>query len=1272
MRNHFRFTKLGLLAIASASLSVPGFSQSKALWSGSVECTVTEQDQTYQRQEVQTWAITGAAPTQQGAMQVYPATWSDTGAGQLLRAQAAQTNYTAWQSGAQGAASIAVFIRASDGRLIISTKNARQSVYGGISATRQITANGVAQTPTPISQTVFEWMFPHIEADASATVVDGSAQSPSEALSADFIHTYGTTAPLAACRWHFTKGGAQTQDAVAIARQTNVSPTTLANRMGPNTANAKVGAAGNAGAASLETGGDGGSAAGDGTAGAATSAGGAAAAEAAGGSRGAPDAGSNTSAAGSPAAGSAASAGASSSSRGAPVAGGNTSAPGSPAAGSAASAGASPYAGGAPGLTSQPTSQPGFATRMAPAKASMLTNAAAAQIAQISPSVAQAQQTVLVTLIGKGTHFIGGQTTVSFSNSNLASNQLGQTLSNSQTIETGKQNQITQLKGATTSGNSNTGGNTQSLAVNLTVNSVQVTSPTSAVASVTIDPTASGSYTVTATTPLGQGAEVASLPNGFTIVLPDGTLSAAPTYVSTTQAPSVGTQTTGQMTATPQPVGSLLATPTVTANSAVSSGSNSAATGTTSQTIAHAQTTVTTGAQAALLPQLVSASPNSCKQGQQCTIVLTGKNTHFVNGQTTVTYGNGTKGSAVSVDSPTSVRATISIGANDPAGPLAMAVTFPPIPGQSGTVKLTNGFTVVALPALQGWVDLHTHPMSNLAFAGKLFHGAPDSGPTSLMPGIEVPRNTGCRFDVPAGDISEALSQDGPTSGDPFQSKCGDVFRNSFAKLMEVMTDGAQQQPGNATGYPDFTNWPRWNDIRHQKMWWEWVKRARDGGLRVMVALAHNSRLLGETVLVGHPGGPISGVTDDANSADLQIREIAAFVNHHTDVMELAMTSTDLYNIVQRGHIAVVLGIEVDNLGDFNDKQPVSTQMIDNEINRLYGNGVRYIFPIHLTDNVFGDTALYDDMFNMANLRETGSFWIVGCSQPGDQVSWHALGVPSGFPVPPGVSPPQSPNCPGAGTADPNATGNVNVRTPGGLTSLGQYAVKAMMKHGMIVDVDHMSNAAVEKALQIAESVPHGGYPVMSGHSGIRSTADFNKENSRTPAQLKRIACLGGMFGLGTDGARATVWAGQYAQAFGIMNAAFTSGTCTNPSLGTGMVAFGTDMNSLVKSPRPTMIELVPGDAPRYSDIYNPNNPNNTDNSFLPVLARSQSGTRTWDYNNDGVAHYGMLADFIKDVRLTGTPAMGGKDLVDNHLLHSADYFFHMWQKIESQKNNVQ
>jgi hypothetical protein len=163
------------------------------------------------------------------------------------------------------------------------------------------------------------------------------------------------------------------------------------------------------------------------------------------------------------------------------------------------------------------------------------------------------------------------------------------------------------------------------------------------------------------------------------------------------------------------------------------------------------------------------------------------------------------------------------------------------------------------------------------------------------------------------------------------------------------------------------------------------------------------------------------------------------------------------------------------------------------------------------------------------------------------------------------------------------------------------------------------------------------------------------------------------MFGLGTDGAEAYTWAREYLDAFTEMGK--PTALCPDKSaLGRGRVAFGSDTNSLVSSPRPTMVDVKPGTQARFTDIYNPNSVAN-DNLDLPVLPRSTTGNKTWDYNFNGVAHFGMYADFVKDVRTAPVnPLMtkSGKDLVDNHLLKSADYFFRMWQKIESQKSNVQ
>jgi hypothetical protein len=234
------------------------------------------------------------------------------------------------------------------------------------------------------------------------------------------------------------------------------------------------------------------------------------------------------------------------------------------------------------------------------------------------------------------------------------------------------------------------------------------------------------------------------------------------------------------------------------------------------------------------------------------------------------------------------------------------------------------------------------------------------------------------------------------------------------------------------------------------------------------------------------------------------------------------------------------------------------------------------------------------------------------------------------------------------------------------------------MKLGMIIDIDHMSNNSAEQTLAIAEAIPGGGYPLVSGHTGIRELMIEHRdaENSRTRAQLQRIGCLQGMFGVGTSEVDAYEWARTYGQAYMEMTKPFKQNSpCPNRAswFGPGSVAFGTDANSLVKSPRPTSgSDKLPG-APIRVGLYSlPGFPQSVAPKYYPP---NGIGVGTyWDYNRDGVAHYGMFADFVKDVRYApGTPQMNmtGKDLVDNHLMRSADYFWRMWQKIEVQRTKV-
>jgi len=128
---------------------------------------------------------------------------------------------------------------------------------------------------------------------------------------------------------------------------------------------------------------------------------------------------------------------------------------------------------------------------------------------------------------------------------------------------------------------------------------------------------------------------------------------------------------------------------------------------------------------------------------------------------------------------------------------------------------------------------------------------------------------------------------------------------------------------------------------------------------------------------------------------------------------------------------------------------------------------------------------------------------------------------------------------------------------------------------------------------------------------------------------------------------------------------------CPFKELGLGAVAFGTDAGTLGQTPK----SLVEGSdlADRQLNVYG--SVVGTSSRF-PFSGAPKIGTQVWDFRTDGVAHYGMFADFVKAVwsfPLDHKRKMhiSGQDLVDNHLSRNADNFWRMWVKVEAQKSNV-
>lgn len=592
--------------------------------------------------------------------------------------------------------------------------------------------------------------------------------------------------------------------------------------------------------------------------------------------------------------------------------------------------------------------------------------------------------------------------------------------------------------------------------------------------------------------------------------------------------------------------------------------------------------------------------------------------------------------------------------------------------GRGGT-PMPNGakFNVVVVPnnsstvsgGLRGWVDMHTHPMSHLGFGKKLMHGAPDIG--SIIPAGTRNCNSS---DFRATNIQEALGNCNSTHGGwGTDNGCGNYIR-AVAISKGLDTDFAfnvNHDPlggGNLHGdhrhegietSPSFAYWPHQTSVAHQQMWWEWIKRAyQEGGLRVMVALTVNSELLAEVIDGDNP-------KDDKASSDLQIDEIKSFVGRHSDFMEVAYSARDLRRIVSANKLAVIIGVEVDNIGNFHKSNVVCNETtVKAEIQRLYDKGVRYTFPIHLVDNKFGGAAVYEDLFNFANKYSTGSLYRIQPAATVDPNIGHRLGAgldgagnlgikaaldgASGIPFPPAFDlfkcPVPTLGCWDkfkgiAGLLAPDPLYATYARTAGGhvnekgLSSLGIVAMQEMMRLGMIIDIDHMSQKSINDALALAER-PENRYPLNMGHNGIRERGGKEREAQRE--SVGRLAALGGVFGVGTADTEAPIFIEAYNKAWSAM--------------GGKSVAMGTDVNGMEPLPKKSA-------GLNTADFYN-------------GFSKCQTGNRTWDYTQEGVAHYGLMADFMRDIRMRNNQ-------VYENLMGSAEYFARMWEKCDERSRVI-
>ena len=92
---------------------------------------------------------------------------------------------------------------------------------------------------------------------------------------------------------------------------------------------------------------------------------------------------------------------------------------------------------------------------------------------------------------------------------------------------------------------------------------------------------------------------------------------------------------------------------------------------------------------------------------------------------------------------------------------------------------------------------------------------------------------------------------------------------------------------------------------------------------------------------------------------------------------------------------------------------------------------------------------------------------------------------------------------------------------------------------------------------------------------------------------------------------------------------------------------FGTDFNGIGASAA----------APRGATAADRSPTRSRASTAARLVDRQTTGQRTWDLNTDGAAHYGLVPDWIEDIR-----RVGGQDVVDD-LFRGAESYLGTWGK---------
>ncbi|MFD8291495.1 discoidin domain-containing protein [Streptomyces lavendulae] len=489
---------------------------------------------------------------------------------------------------------------------------------------------------------------------------------------------------------------------------------------------------------------------------------------------------------------------------------------------------------------------------------------------------------------------------------------------------------------------------------------------------------------------------------------------------------------------------------------------------------------------------------------------------------------------------------------------------------------------------VRGFVDAHDHIMSNEGFGGRLICGKAFS-------------------DL---GVADALKD------------CPEHYPDGSLAVFDMITKGGDGKH-DPVGWPTFKDWPAHDSLTHQQNYYAWIERAWRGGERVLVNdLVTNGVICSVYFFKDRGCDEMTAIRLEAQKTyDMQAYIDKMYGGPGKGWFRIVTDSAQAREVIKQGKLAVVLGVETSE--PFGCKQILDVAQcskadIDRGLDELYGLGVRSMFLCHKFDNalcgVRFDEGALGTAINVGQFLSTGTFW----------KTEQCTGPQHDNPI--GLAPaPQAQKELPAGVTVPSyaAGAQCNAR---GLTDLGAYAVRGMMKRNMMLEIDHMGVKAAGQAFDILESESYPG--VISSHSWM---------DLGWTERLYKLGGFAAQYMNGSEGFTA--------------EAARTKALRDKYDVGYG---YGTDMNGVGGWP-----------GPRGANTPNPvRYPFRTADGGS-VVDRQTTGSRTWDLNTDGAAHYGMVPDWIEDIK-----QVGGQGVVDD-LMRGAESYLHTWGATEGHRAEV-